>query len=324
MTVSIPGVDYAWSHPGGASLQAAGKKFVCRYLGQDDTKILKRAEADDLAAHGIWSVVVYEDAADRALGGRAVGIGDAQRGLAQARAAGMPEDRPIFFAVDFNATEAQQTAINAYLDGAASVIGKQWTGIYGGYWPVKRALDGGHATWAWQTVGWSGSNRDSRMVILQPATTVKINGVTCDNDTALSDDFGQWKPGILPEAAMAAVDLTPASVNAVAAAVTKNLLASLHDDPTTADNSTKSLGAIWWDDGKNSFQANTAITKVAVSVAALQTAVSKLGTGVPADFVTSVLAKLDALQAAVTDPSGLLDQIRTELESYQITITKES
>lgn len=194
---SIPGVDYAWSHPGGAALKAAGKVFACRYLSPDHSKNLARVEADDLAAHGIWSVVVWEATANRAKAGRAAGVADAKTASTQAAAAGMPSSRPIYFAVDFDATAADQAYINAYLDGAASVIGRDRVGIYGGYYPVKRALDGGHATWAWQTVAWSGGQWDSRAVIRQ-GMQKNINGVSCDLDTATAADYGQWMPGKTP------------------------------------------------------------------------------------------------------------------------------
>lgn len=54
-------------------------------------------------------MVVWESTANRALGGRA-------------------------------AQPAQQAAINAYLDGAASVLGRARVGLYGGYGPVSGAF----------------------------------------------------------------------------------------------------------------------------------------------------------------------------------------
>lgn len=220
--VSIPGVDYAWSHPGGAALKAAGKQFACRYLSPDSSKNLTRVEADDLAAHGVWCVVVYEATAQRALSGEAGGAADAKTAQAQAKAAGMPSGRPIYFAVDFDATASQQAAINAYLDGAASVLGASRVGIYGGYYPVKRALDAGKATWAWQTIAWSGGQWDVRAVIRQGAQK-SINGVSCDLDTAIAADYGQWMPGKTP--LEEDVALTTDDIDKVAAAVVTKLLA---------------------------------------------------------------------------------------------------
>lgn len=220
--VSIPGVDYAWSHPGGAALKAAGKQFACRYLSPDNSKNLTRAEADDLAAHGVWCVVVYEATAQRALSGQAGGAADAKTAQAQAAACGIPSSRPIYFAVDFDATAAQQAAINSYLDGAASVLGRSRVGIYGGYYPVKRALDAGKATWAWQTIAWSGGQWDFRAVIRQGAQKT-INGVSCDLDTAIAADYGQWMPGKTP--VEEDVALTTDDISKVAQAVFEKLAA---------------------------------------------------------------------------------------------------
>jgi hypothetical protein len=189
----IPGVDYAWTHPGGAALKAAGKKFACRYLSDDDTKNLSKTEAKDLTSHGVACVVVWETSANRALAGRDGGEADARKAKTQAAALGMPEDRPIYFAVDFDATPGQQDEINAYLDGAAGVIGRERVGIYGGYYPVKRALDAKKASWAWQTPAWSGGQWDDRAHIRQGAQQT-IGGAGCDLNTATADDYGQWSP----------------------------------------------------------------------------------------------------------------------------------
>ncbi|TDD57870.1 DUF1906 domain-containing protein, partial [Actinomadura rubrisoli] len=124
--MALFGVDYAWGRPGVAALKRAGVKFVCRYLSHDTTgKNLTRAEADELSGAGLWLVVVWESAASRALAGRDAGEADAKDAAGQAASLGMPDGRPIYFAVDFDATEEQQGAINAYLDGAASVIGRE-------------------------------------------------------------------------------------------------------------------------------------------------------------------------------------------------------
>jgi hypothetical protein len=192
------GVDYAWERPGGAALQRAGKTFAARYLSNDSKKNISRAEADDLAAHGVSSVVVWESTAARPLSGRAAGISDAKAAVTQATAAGMPPSRPVYFAVDFDATKGQLPAVMAYLDGAASVLGRERTGVYGGIDVVKAALDGRHVRWAWQTRAWSEGHWDPRAHIRQGATQ-KIGGVSCDLNTAMTADYGQWMPGRVPQ-----------------------------------------------------------------------------------------------------------------------------
>lgn len=318
---TIPGVDYAWSHPGGAALQKAGKKFACRYLSPDSSKNLTRAEADDLAAHGVWCVVVYEATAKRALSGRAAGAADAKTAAAQATACGMPSSRPIYFAVDFDATEAQQTAINAYLDGAASVLGRDRVGIYGGYYPVKRALDAGKAKWAWQTIAWSGGQWDPRAVIRQGAQTT-INGVSCDLDTALAADYGQWTPGKTPEEDPVA--LTDADIAKVADAVVAKLLAgggALEDsdlkriwgadlipaaqppynNPDYYQADGKTLNNATWTATYTQHAQVMGIRETLARVKAVQAALAALD---PAALEAALVAKLAGLkvQVTVTDP----------------------
>lgn len=209
------GVDYAWSRPSPAALERAGISFACRYLATDRSKALSATEAKALAAVGIWSVVVWETTAKRMLTGKAGGVADAKSAAFQAKACGMPADRPIYFAADWDATEAQQAQINAYLDGAASVLGRARVGIYGGYYPVRRALDAGKAVWAWQTRAWSGGHWDPRAHIRQGAY-VTIGGVQCDANTAMQADFGQWMPGRTPDIQEDTVQISDEDVQRIA------------------------------------------------------------------------------------------------------------
>ncbi|GAB2644796.1 hypothetical protein GCM10027088_21980 [Nocardia goodfellowii] len=202
------GLDYAGGRPGGAAIRAAGFDFVVRYLSSGGPslpgKLLTPAEADDLRAHGISIVSNWETTADRMLDGYDAGALDAELGLAQVLRCGGRTDRPIYFSVDFDATPGQQAPINAYLDGAATVLGRANVGIYGGYWPLSRALDSGHAVWAWQTDAWSGGNVESRRNIHQTLRQQVVGGVECDVNVAETVDFGQWdfvqeEPDVTPE-----------------------------------------------------------------------------------------------------------------------------
>ena len=127
------------------------------------------------------------------LRGRAGGISDAQEAETQVRACGLA-GIPIYFAADWDATAGQQGQINAYLDGAASVIGRCNVGCYGGFWPLSRARAAGKAAYWWGTVAWSGGNWDScgwQPHIMQGGLAY-VGGVECDWDTANFVDYGQW------------------------------------------------------------------------------------------------------------------------------------
>lgn len=190
------GVDYAWGRPGVAALQAAGVTFAARYLSHDTTgKNLTHSEAASLSAGGLDVVVVWETGAQRVLDGYGAGVADARDADAQASACGMPSGRPIYFACDFDSTPGQQSAINSYLDGVASVIGRGRTGLYGGYYPVKRAFDAGKIRYGWQTYAWSGGQWDPRAQLQQYSNDHDINGVGLDYDRSTTSDFGQWRIG---------------------------------------------------------------------------------------------------------------------------------
>ncbi|RFS81731.1 DUF1906 domain-containing protein [Actinomadura spongiicola] len=198
--MAVFGVDYAWGRPGVAALKRAGVKFACRYLSHDKTgKNLTRAEAESLSDAGIWLVVVWETTAKRPLDGRAAGVADARDAAAQATACGMPDDRPIYFAADWDASPGHQDEINAYLDGAASVLGRRRVGLYAGHGPLKRAFDAGKITFGWQTYAWSDGRWDDRAHLQQYSNDQRINGVTVDYDRAVKSDYGQWRVGVSPE-----------------------------------------------------------------------------------------------------------------------------
>jgi len=191
------GVDYAWSRPSSPQdLRAAGYTFVARYLSYDTTgKNLTAAEAQSLFSAGIDVVANWEWDATDALDGYSTGVNDATEAQALAQACGMPGDRPIYFSVDFDATPQQQSAIDSYFDGVASVIGLSRVGAYGGYYVIQRLFDDGKIKWGWQTYAWSGGQWDSRAQLWQIQNGATVAGASCDIDQAEADDFGQWGPG---------------------------------------------------------------------------------------------------------------------------------
>lgn len=189
------GLDYAGGRPGGAAIAEANFAFVCRYLSDGGPglpgKLLTPGEYADLQAHGVRVVLNWETTSNRMLGGHAAGVADGFAANAVAGALGVPGDRPIYFSCDMDATPAQQAVIDEYLQGAASVIGAGRVGIYGSYYVVRRCLDNGTATWAWQTVAWSGGQVEPRAHIYQRGGTVTVGGVPCDVNQAQRPDYGQ-------------------------------------------------------------------------------------------------------------------------------------
>lgn len=193
------GLDFAWSRPKISDMKAAKVEFICRYLSHDSSKDLSLSEATAASKAGIACVVVWETTASRALSGYDGGKADAKSAVQKAKACGMPNDRPIYFAVDFDASAAQQKTVDAYLTGAASVIGKNRVGVYAGYYTLKRCMDNGTAKWGWQTYAWSGGKWDSRAHIQQYKNGVNFHGANVDYNRSTKADFGQWKVGESPD-----------------------------------------------------------------------------------------------------------------------------
>lgn len=193
----VEGVDYAWLRPSTASLVDAGKVFVCRYGGQGSSgKHLTATEARELSAAGISIVANVEGAADGLLGGWNTGVNWAKSAEVHFAACGMPTDRPIYLSVDFNVTSAQWPAVAQALKGAASVLGNERVGIYGGRRAIEWARRDGVAKWFWQTYAWSSGVWVPGNHIEQYQNGVTIGGIgSIDLDRALTSDYGQWKVG---------------------------------------------------------------------------------------------------------------------------------
>lgn len=193
--MTLFGVDYASPSPDAAALRRAGVRFVCRYLSTPgNPKNLTRAEAKKLRAAGIAIVLVFETTARRALGGRVAGIRDARSARAQAVGCAAPAHQPIYFAVDFDPSPAELATVVAYIHGAASVLGRTATGVYGGDAAVKACLDAGACKYAWQTYAWSHGVWDPRAQLRQTLNGQTCAGIEVDHDLAVTADYGQWRP----------------------------------------------------------------------------------------------------------------------------------
>lgn len=189
----VEGYDYV-SGPSVSGLKGAGAHFVARYISTPgNPKNLTLHEVAALHAARIDIVTVFETIANEALLGEAQGRIDAVSAGKQLVALGAPKNAVVYFAVDFDATDIQQHAINAYLFGASQVLGHDRVGVYGGFWVVKRALDAKVCKYAWQTYAWSGGQWDPRAQLRQVQNGVHVVNAETDRDEAMAADFGQWR-----------------------------------------------------------------------------------------------------------------------------------
>lgn len=187
-------LDYSFARPDVGRMVREGFGGVVRYISPNAPKNLSISERDALRAAGLAIGLVWEWYAERPLDGRAAGHADAQAALNQANALGFPNDRPIYFAVDWDAREDQQGIINEYFAGVLEVLPKSRVGIYAGYHVVKRTLNAGLVEFAWQTYAWSGGQWDDRAQLRQ-VLNGQWNG-SVDFNESTKDDWGQWRADV--------------------------------------------------------------------------------------------------------------------------------
>jgi hypothetical protein len=185
------GVDFAWGRPDPQVLKDAGLTFVCRYYSHDGSKNLSLAEAQGYAKAGLDVVAVWESTANAAAAGHDQGRADAAAALTLAKACGQPDDAPIYFAIDFEATLAQ---VKGYFEGIATVLPLRRIGAYGGYGVEHELFDAGLIRYGWQTYAWSGGRWEPRAQLRQYSNDHVIDGVGVDYDQSTESYFGQWRP----------------------------------------------------------------------------------------------------------------------------------
>jgi hypothetical protein len=148
---------------------------------------------EDFSRNGLGMALVYQNVTTDWQGSYNGGRYNAQLGRNHATDIGFPGDRPIYMAVDRDiVTEAEYATVMSYLDGAASVLGgPKNVGVYGEAEVIRRALEGGHASYGWQTAAWSKGARYGGAHLYQYVGTVVINGIACDYNDVLKPDWGQ-------------------------------------------------------------------------------------------------------------------------------------
>lgn len=198
--------DYSAGKPGARALRDAGFVGAVRYIGQPGwTKNTSAAELADFQAHGLGMGLVFELGAGDWRGGFTAGARHARDARAHADAIGFPRNRPIYMAIDQDVvTIAEFEMAMAYLDGAASVLGKERTGPYGEHDVCAWSWDRGYR-WQWQCRAWSGTpirhfaQRRLYQYFGHPESgpgggagpNIHVGGVEVDTNEVTHPDWGQ-------------------------------------------------------------------------------------------------------------------------------------
>lgn len=191
----LHGVDYSFARPWLNCLHDRGMRFVVRYLSAGNSaKNLTLDEKDSILNHGLKLVIVYQDGTSDPLRGRDEGVKDASAALRKANALGVPSDRPIYFALDQDPsglTHSQKEAVRQYSHGAASVLGRNRIGLYGGYDAIESFCPN-YFPWGWQTYAWSRGRISAKAHFRQYRNGVQFCGGEVDFNETYDIDFGQW------------------------------------------------------------------------------------------------------------------------------------
>lgn len=148
------GADYAWFRPSLNQLNYPGiggpyVAWVARYVGSGSVgKRLSVSERNWLVQNGVWKGVVFvsEGTGNEVWGG--YGAGRAQA-LAAWNDPAYVRGYPLIVAIDFDYGDSPV----AYLNGVASVVGTENTGVYGSVRVVQSACNAGFRN-GWATYAW--------------------------------------------------------------------------------------------------------------------------------------------------------------------------
>lgn len=225
-------IDHAAGRPRASEVRNAGYDGAIRYLANSPdrglpNKILTREEADGLKAQGLEIVSNWQKTKADFEGGYDAGVRDAQEALRVHFETGGPGYRPIYFSVDKDVNlDEWNGKVLPYLNGAASVLGKEWVGVYGGQRSMWWAEEDGFR-WRWQTKAWSRYDENTGKwngnLPIQWVNGVQlrqervdqdtVDGIGVDVNTTWADDYGQWSkagaPVAKPEPPVSTVMMPP-------------------------------------------------------------------------------------------------------------------
>jgi peptidoglycan hydrolase-like protein with peptidoglycan-binding domain len=200
-----PGMDAAMDcSPFAASIADTGMKFVVRYYSKYAPKALNRREALALSQVGLQVATVYQDIHnDIRYFSADLGHESATRALAQAAAVGQPAGSAIYFAADFDPTDAQLggAVINHFWAIARAFLAAPThytVGVYGSGLVCGAIRDAGLATYTWLSgsTGYRESETfrtQAHVVQVAPSRTICGGRLSIDDDVAQLEPFGAFQ-----------------------------------------------------------------------------------------------------------------------------------
>lgn len=196
-------IDEAWKKVPPATIKQYGYLGVILYVSRDPGKCGTRNDVDGLHAVGLGVLFVFEDSAQRALGGYQAGVADGQFAASYLKAVGLPQGKPVHAAIDFAVTAAQMPTVIAYLQGFAAGLGGYYQARVYGDKDVVDAMVAHGMPGGWQTCAWSGGVVDGKAALYQRLKPTAGMPGSYDEDVVLGplDSIGLWMPGDISQPA---------------------------------------------------------------------------------------------------------------------------
>lgn len=188
------GCDYSWDHPDLNCIWSQDGRFIVRYGSRDPSKNLTKSELDSALSKGFKVCVVWQEGKTQMERGYSGGQTDARDADNFVKGLGLG-GIPIYFSCDQDyeaASSSAKSQIDAYCDGAKSIVGKPRMGGYGDDSFCKKQFDAGRIIYGWQTYAWSEGQWEPRCQLRQVQNNVTVCGGTIDWDEAWAEDYGQW------------------------------------------------------------------------------------------------------------------------------------
>lgn len=203
------------SMPVARTIKHAGYSGCARYLGAKTLRLpngMTREEVSALRVQGLEIVSIWETTPTYAsYFTPSQARQDAQYALKEADWLHQRAGSTIYFTVDYDAQEADFSAIIDYFSILRSVLGARYKlGAYGGI-RTLRALQGssGAPDAYWQTIAWSGGERFNGVSLYQAEVSQRVNGFAVDINEVLVADPGWWN-GVVTMKATTKVEPKPA------------------------------------------------------------------------------------------------------------------
>lgn len=198
-------IDYSGGVPSAEAIRDAGHVGAIRYVSDRRKgaewmtgKPMLAGEAEALQAAGLTVVSCYQygkgPTADWR-GGLEAGKKHAERGLELHRAAGGPDNKPIYASIDDNPTVVEfATMIAPYLVGWQGVVGDANLGVYANSGTINLARLAGLGSYFWQHDWGTPKGYVHPDAHLHQFEIDKraIDGVGIDLNAILKPDYGQW------------------------------------------------------------------------------------------------------------------------------------